>query len=84
MFGYLMIQVLNSAEYQSAKASKLHTSSKRNIAFELFRLFREFDAADQIPRRKNRLSANYSGNEQGDEYGGPGEANLQKLSNVAI
>jgi hypothetical protein len=38
----------------------------------------------RIPRRKNRLSANYSGNEQGDEYGGPGEANLQKLSNVAI
>src|SRR6476620_150217 len=38
MFGYLMIQMLNSAEYQSAKASNLHTSSKRNIAFELFRL----------------------------------------------
>src|SRR5260370_22838223 len=38
MFGYLMIEVLNSAEYQPAKASKLHTSSKRNITFELFRL----------------------------------------------
>jgi hypothetical protein len=34
--------------------------------------------------REDKRLANYSSNEQGDEYRSPAEANLQKLPNVVI